>query len=146
MSTKPLPIELRQRVVDAYKAKEGSLEEVAMRFKVSPSSLQRWLRLDRAGKTLKPLPRKGGGGKNQKLFAQHFLAIERWIEAEPDLYLYELSDKLRQEFDVDVSCPHLCRVLKRMKLNRKKKRSRTPISNSPTSKANASPGKRCLTS
>ncbi|AWV88273.1 helix-turn-helix domain-containing protein [Bradymonas sediminis] len=38
---------LRKRVVDAWEANEGSQAAIAERFNVSPSSVERWIKLKR---------------------------------------------------------------------------------------------------
>lgn len=56
----PYSTDLRQRVIDAYEAKEGSQRQLAERFKVSLSFIKRLIR--RYGDTgqVTPLPRGGG--------------------------------------------------------------------------------------
>ncbi len=76
------------------------------------------MRLSKTG-SVKPLPRSGNR-THQKLFEHHIKAIERWLEDEPVLYLYELADKLKTEFDVSVDRSLICRVLGRRGFNRKK--------------------------
>ncbi len=39
---KPYSLDLRQRVVEAYENKEGSLRRIARRFKVGPNTVQAW--------------------------------------------------------------------------------------------------------
>ena len=56
----PHPIELRERVVAAYEAGEGSYEEIALRFSIGPASVNRWVRLSRTRGDVSPQP-KGGG-------------------------------------------------------------------------------------
>ena len=40
-------LETRRKVVDAYKAGEGSIKLVAQKYGVSHSTLEQWLRYDR---------------------------------------------------------------------------------------------------
>ena len=54
------PVELRERVVNAYLAGEGSYVEVGERFDVGVASVKRWVRLKRELGRLTPTP-KGGG-------------------------------------------------------------------------------------
>jgi transposase len=56
----PHPIELRERVVRAYEAGDGSYSDVGAQFQVGEASVKRWVRLKRifGGVDAKP---KGGG-------------------------------------------------------------------------------------
>lgn len=54
------PVELRQRVVAAYEAGEGSYIVVALRFAVGIASVKRWTRLSRETGAVEPQPRGGG--------------------------------------------------------------------------------------
>ena len=52
----PLSIDLRQRVIAAYQAKEGSQRELAKRFKVSLSFVSDLTRRYRQARTVEPKP------------------------------------------------------------------------------------------
>jgi transposase len=54
----PLPIELRQRVVNDYK-ENGGYQKVADRFAVSIMSVRRWVKLDKETQSLKHKPYRG---------------------------------------------------------------------------------------
>jgi len=56
----PHPIELRERVVQAYERGGESILLVAARFSVAPAALQRWLRRKREDETVEPRERGGG--------------------------------------------------------------------------------------
>ncbi|WP_246162995.1 MULTISPECIES: helix-turn-helix domain-containing protein [Brasilonema] len=56
----PYSTDLRQRVVDAYKAKEGSQRQLADRFKVSLSFVQRLIRRYRNTGKVSAKPHRGG--------------------------------------------------------------------------------------
>jgi transposase len=56
----PYPIELRQRVIEAYEAGEGGYASLAKRFKVGEASVNRWIRRFREYGHVQPR-RKGGG-------------------------------------------------------------------------------------
>ncbi len=117
---KPLPIELRQRAVDAYKAGEGNRDEIAERFKISEPSLRRWLKSDAQGASLEPKP-PSGGKASQKLFDVHIQALLSWVEQEPDIYLHELAYKIKEEYGITIDPSQICRLLKAQNLTRKKK-------------------------
>lgn len=54
-------VDLRERVVGAYRGGEGTQQEIAQRFQVSPSFVQRLLRRQREGR---PLEAKQRGGNH----------------------------------------------------------------------------------
>jgi len=53
----PLPVDLRQRILTAYEAKEGSQRQIAERFKVSLSFIRDLLRHYWETDILRPKPR-----------------------------------------------------------------------------------------
>jgi transposase len=65
----PLSIDLRQRIIAAYEAKEGSQRQLAERFKVSLSFIRDLRRHHRQTGTVQPKPPGGGAvaklGKEQ---------------------------------------------------------------------------------
>jgi transposase len=79
----PYSVDLRQRVINSYKAKEGSKQELAERFKVSLSFVQRLIRryqetggvkptwrLDKLGKPQRPSPSKPRSGGARAIIKQ----------------------------------------------------------------------------
>lgn len=53
-------IELRERVVHAYRRGDGTLDGVARTFSVNPRTVQRWLAHERVTGSLVPKPKAGG--------------------------------------------------------------------------------------
>ena len=58
-------LDLREKIVEAESQKEGSIRQVALRFKVAPSLVQKLLKSYREVKSLAPLGH--GGGFDSKL-------------------------------------------------------------------------------
>jgi transposase len=123
--------DLRQRVVDACQANEGTQEEIAHRFKVSPSSVGRWLRLKRETGSLEPRPRPGGQYW-RKLFDEHLEALESWLSDQPDLTLAELAERLDSEYGVEIDPSQICRVLRKRGWTRKKTLPSIRVKSEPT--------------
>lgn len=61
------PIELRQRVVDAYESGEGSYATVAKLFRVGEASAKRWVWQFRREAHLKPRKKRGGNRSDVSL-------------------------------------------------------------------------------
>jgi len=89
---RPYSVDLRERVVAAYRA-GMSRAEVAARFQISASSVQRWARLERQGGSVAAQPM---GGKRP------FALLEQWdwivarIARQPDVALREILAELQQ--------------------------------------------------
>jgi len=111
-------IDLRQKVVDAYKNKEGSMRILAKRFKVSFSFVYSLLkRYSRTG-SVNPKPHAGGQVSKIKTDGKKFL--KELIKEQPGLTLEELSVEYSKHFQV-VGSSTIDRTLKKLKLTRKKK-------------------------
>ena len=67
------PIELRQRVVDAYESGEGSFATVAAQFSVGVATAKRWVWQFRRDGHLKP--RKKGGGNRSDVSVKELEAV-----------------------------------------------------------------------
>lgn len=77
-------LDLRERAVEAVQGGEGTQEEVAKRFKISISSLKRWL-------TRTHLEAAKPGPKAPRLDIE---ALKKVVEDKPDLYLDEYAKLL----------------------------------------------------
>jgi transposase len=116
----PVSQDLRQRVVTAYEDGEGSFRELGLRFGVGEASVNRWVALKRKTGDLRPKPR---GGSQPKLTEDQRLVLRQWVEAECDLTLAQLADRLRTQCDVVLSISAVSRTLLRMGFTLKKKPS-----------------------
>lgn len=111
-------VDLRQRILDAYKAKEGSQRQLAKRFKVSLSFVRDLMRQYREQKTVQPKPH--GGGAVAKIGATERNRIVQWVKQQPDLLLWELCDRLEKECSIKVGTSTMWRTLAEMNLSIKK--------------------------
>jgi transposase len=59
----PYPVDLRQRVVAAYEAGEGSYRELAMVFQVGEATVKRWMWRQQKRGDVSPF-KKGGGRRS----------------------------------------------------------------------------------
>jgi transposase len=112
----PLSIDLRTRAVGAYEAGEGSQEEVAKRFAISPSTLFRWLMRKWATSSL--APDKSGGSK-PLIGPDEEVVIRAALEEKRDATLAELCEHLRKQASVSVSVTNMSRALARMGITKK---------------------------
>jgi transposase len=114
---KAYSVDLRQKILETYKNKEGSIRQVAERFKVSRSFVQKLLKQHQQMGSLAPLPH--GGGTPPKL-TDYVLKIEKLLEEKNDATLPELCQNLKEGTGISVSPSTLCRFLQKLNLTRKK--------------------------
>lgn len=115
----PYSLDLRQRVIEAYKAKEGSQRQLADRFKVSLSFVRDLTRRYRSTGQVEPKPY--GGGAVAKLAATQLPIVEQLVEAQPDALLWELCQRFAGQTNITVSVPTMHRAVQRLELSYKKK-------------------------
>ena len=82
-------IDLRQRVVAAYDAGEGTQEQVAARFAVSTSWVRKILRQRRQTGSIEPKPH--GGGNVRAFDGEADARLRQAVRDEPDATLEELG-------------------------------------------------------
>jgi transposase len=111
-------LDLRTRVVDAYENGEGSIREVAEIFKVSPGTVQSYLKLKRATGHLNPRPVSGGVAPI--IGAAQLPKVRQLVEDQPDATTEELADELARDHAIAVSRPTMGRALQRLRITRKK--------------------------
>ncbi|NER97514.1 MAG: transposase [Symploca sp. SIO1B1] len=120
---KPYSQDLRQKIVESYQDGEGSFRQLAHRFKVSLSFVQRLIKKFNDTTSIEPLPI--GGGPQPQLDSYYELIL-KYLEECNDLTLEQLCQRLEAETQVKVSVPTMCRFLKKHKFTRKKKQLMLP--------------------
>ncbi len=114
----PLSIDLRQRIIAAYDAKEGSQRQLAERFKVSLSFIRDLRRHHREMGTVQPKPH--GGGAVTKLGKDQLPIVEALVTAQPDALLKELCERFAGQTGMEVSVSTMQRAVCKLKLSVKK--------------------------
>lgn len=114
-------VDLRQRVLDAYLNGEGSQEQVAERYAVSRSFLQKLLY--RYRETGSVAPKAHGGGPSPKIAQQDLPELRSLLEATPDATLEELCQGFQGKTGTSVSVPTMHRAIGRLDWTRKKRPS-----------------------
>ena len=117
---KPISLDLRERIVEVYDAKEGTREEVAKRFKVSLGMVKKLLA--QRGRTGDLRARYRYCGRKAELMPEHGRRMKELVAKEPDLTLEEIKRRLGLE--CTVAAIHW--VLGKMGLTYKKRRSMRP--------------------
>jgi transposase len=114
----PLSIDLRQRIIAAYEAKEGSQRQLAERFKVSLSFIRDLMRRYRELGTVHPKPH--GGGAVAKIGNERLPIVEAFVTAQPDALLKELCERFAGQTGIEVSVSTMQQAVCKLKLSVKK--------------------------
>ena len=117
--------DLRRKLLEAHQQGEGTLIELAERFRVSEG----WARkisaaLYRTGQMERPQGGKRGPSSRINADAEQYL--REVIRKQPDLTLAELSESLERERGITISVSRLWTVLKDLGLRLKKSHSTPP--------------------
>ncbi|QZZ18959.1 transposase [Leptothermofonsia sichuanensis E412] len=115
----PLSVDLRQRIMAAYEAQEGSQRQLAERFKVSLSFIRDLRRHYCETGTVEP--KAHGGGAIAKLGKEQLPIVEALVTAQPDALLKELCERFAQQSGVEVSISTMQQAVSKLKLSVKKK-------------------------
>ena len=115
---KPLSLDLRKRIVEAFEQGEGSRRTLSTRFGVGEATVQRLLRLKRTTGSLEPKP---SGGSTPIVSEEVLPRFVAWLDEDCDLTQDELAQRFEQETGQAISQPTVSRVLKRLEITRKKR-------------------------
>ena len=113
-------IDLRQRVVAAYDAREGTQEQLAARFAVSTSWVRKILRQRRQTGSIEPKPH--GGGHPPAFDTQAEARLRQAVRDDSDATLEELAGAC----GASCSPSAVYRALGRLGITRKKSRGGRP--------------------
>jgi transposase len=110
--------DLRQKIVDRYEEGKISQRELARQFRVAVSFVQTLL------KRYRETGKVGAKVRTQqtatKLNAQQLSVLEQLVEANSNVTLKELRDRLAEKTGVSVSCTTIHRMLIKLNLSVKK--------------------------
>ena len=108
-----LSLDLRKRICAACDEQTETRQEVADRFKVSRSFVQKLLRRRREAGSIAAKPH--GRGPAPRIGERDGRRLRDLIKAKPDATLAELCRSLREAGGAAVSVPTLCRALKALR-------------------------------
>jgi transposase len=115
-----LSLDLRQRIVAAYKANKYSVRKIAEMFGVAEASVYSFVLMERETGVLTP---QNGGKKARSFWDDHdFHEIVRsMVNEDNQATLAEYCLRLKERSGETLSVPEMCDLLKQLKLYRKKK-------------------------
>lgn len=116
---KAYSLDLRQKVLAAALRGDRTISEVAERFGVGTSFVNKLLDLHRRGQDLAPRPH--GGGYPARLLPRHEKLLRSRVRRRQDATLEELRAHLEEQAGLTVSVSTVSRALIRLDLGRKKK-------------------------
>ena len=125
---KPHPVELRRRVVAAVIEDGDTYDQAAARFKVGRASVNRWVQLAKRGDVR---PKPGTNGMEHTIRDDLLEQLRRLVLEHRDDTLSEHRDRFEEQTGVSVSVATIGRAVHRLRLSRKKRRSK-PKSASPS--------------
>ena len=112
---KPFSSDLRQRILDAYDAGEGTRQQIAERFSVSLGFVKKILAQRKATGSIAPIPRPG----RPPAFSGDLLKrLEDFVSRNPDATLVEIQQRFSAEVDCSIVTIH--QTLKRCRYRFKK--------------------------
>lgn len=111
--------DLRQRIVAAYQAGEGSVRELAERFGVSPTTVQAYLTRWRQDGTLAPRPRRHG--PRPRIPDRHLGRLRALVAETNDRTLAEYAALYAARYGVSLKKSAFAKALARARQTRKKK-------------------------
>jgi transposase len=117
----PYSLDLRQKILQAYAGGGASQRELAERFVVSLSFVEKLLMQQRRTGHVEPKPH--AGGKPSRIDVAARLQLQQWLAQQPDLTLAELAERLHHTLHIRVSSSRLCGVLQELGMPRKKSHS-----------------------
>jgi transposase len=117
---KAYSIDFRQKILDTYYSQPISQSQLANKFSVARSFVQKLLKQHRLTGNIAP---KHGGGVKLKLSPNQLAMLAELIESNNDATLEELCDLLASQTGVVVSRSTMGRMTQRLKFTVKKKHS-----------------------
>ena len=132
---KTLSLDLRERIVGAYDAQQGTREEVAQRFRVSVGMVKKLLQQRRQTNELGHRHRYSG--RKARILPEYRERLAALVAAQPDLTLAQIKEKLAMTCTV----PAVHYALIALGLTYKKRRSTPPSKAGPMSPPRGSSGR-----
>lgn len=116
---RPYSLDFRQKIIDILEKESISQRELAKRFDVALSFIQKLLKQYRETKSVAPKVRTQQ--TPTKLNDEQLLILEDLVNKYNDATLKELQTLLKHEIDVDISQSTIHRMLKKLNITLKKR-------------------------
>ncbi len=115
--------DLRHKIIDAFRNREGSYRKLAKRFHVSLSFMQTLIGRYLDTGSIEPLPHKSGNPP--KIKEEHYPILQKLVSENNDATLEELCVQMELKTHVKVSRSVMSKTLQKLELTRKKNLTRS---------------------
>lgn|SRR5574338_1493592 len=115
---RPLSVELRKKIVDAYERSVGTINKIADIFGVSPRSVRRYLKLYRNDGNLSPKPLPG---RPPILTDANLSIIKDIILSNSDGTLHDYCSSFKNKTGIEVTIVSIHNACKKLNIRRKKR-------------------------
>ena len=120
----PYSIDFRQKIIEVYEQEKISIRNLAQRFRVAKSFIQKLLKQYQQTGDIKP--KRQGGNSPPKVQGADLVSLTEIIENNNDATLEELCELLAAETGVKVSRATMGRISQKLDYTFKKKLSMQP--------------------
>jgi transposase len=114
-------LDLRQKLVEAWKKRALTVEELSELFGVGTATVKRWQRRYRETGAVEPRPH--GGGRRVALTQEQVAALRGLVMSQPDWTEEEYTENLRTHHGMQASRSAVGRAIRRMGFSVKKRPS-----------------------
>ena len=119
LKMKSYSVDFRQKIINVYHSEPISQREIAKRFGVAPSFVQKLLKQSRQTPSIAPQTQRCGG--QLKLNPEQLVVLAELIETNKDATLEELCDLLHQKIGITISRATMGRMRQRLDMTFQKK-------------------------
>ncbi len=116
----PLSLDLRQRIISVYEQKTISIRQIAERFDVAKSCVQKLIKQHK--ETGKINPKRQGGNVPPKVQGEDLVTLVEIIENNNDATLEELGELLKAQTEITISRATMGRISHNLDYTVKKRR------------------------
>lgn len=116
----PYSLEFRKKIVGSYLNHEGSIRQIAERFNVAKSFVQKLLAQHRNEGNLEPKRQGGKVEARTKVTEEHLEILKGIVEKDNNATLEEIQEQLYEQCNLWVSISTISRRLIEMNVTRKK--------------------------
>ena len=120
----PYSIDFRQKIIEVYEQEKISIRNLAQRFRVAKSFVQKLLKQYQQTGDIKPKPQ--GGNSPPKVQGADLVTLTEIIENNNDATLEELCELLEDQTGIEVSRATMGRISQNLDYTFKKKLSMLP--------------------
>jgi transposase len=117
----PLSLDLRRRILAAWKKQKLTTDEIAARFQVGSASVTRLKALFRETGSVEP--RAHGGGRERLIGQAGEAKLEELVQCHPDWNESQFSEELQRLLRINASDVTVGRAIRRLGYSVKKRRS-----------------------